>query len=186
MKKVFIISGASWAGKTTIYQNFIDKIPNKIKKIVTTTTRAKRKTEIQGEDYHFVDVEKFSNLIKNKKLIEYAEVHNNFYGSTFEELDNILKTWKIPLYIVDPQWVKSLKTKLSWIYDVKTIFILPPSIDELKKRLIKRWEDPDSEQFKIRINESTIWIQEQYNYDFCIVNNDLTEATKNLENIINQ
>jgi len=90
----------------------------------------------------------------------------------------------IPLYIVDPQWVKFLKNKLWWIYDVKTIFILPPSEDELKNRLLKRWENPNSESFKIRINESLIWLEEKDNYDYQIINDNLEKAVEKFREII--
>jgi len=185
MKKVFILSWPSWVGKTTIYYMYIQKYPGtKIQKIITTTTRAKREYEQHAKDYYFVSIDEFKQFIKQKKFIEYAEVHDNFYWSTYTELENIILIWKIPFYIVDPWWVKFLKTKLYWIYDVKTIFILPPSIDELRKRLIKRWEDENSKNFQIRLDESLIWIEERNYYDYIIVNHDLEKSVQELDNII--
>jgi len=184
MKKVFILAGPSWVGKTTLWEELKKKYPDiNVEKVITTTTRQKRDYEIHGKDYYFVDIKKFRDLIKNKQLIEYAEVHNNFYGSTYDELERILNNWKNPLYIVDPQWVKSLKNKLSDIYDVKTIFILPPSEEELKKRLLKRWEDPNSESFKIRLNESLVWLAEKDDYDYQIVNDDLEKSVLQLKEV---
>lgn len=185
MQKVFIISGASWSWKTTIYENFMKKNPNKLEKIITITTRKKRKTEIDKRDYYFVSVEKFKSMIDKHELIEYAEVYGNFYGSSFQELDEILEKWKTPLYIVDPQGVKNLKERLSWKYNISTIFILAPSVEELKRRLIRRWEDPESEQFKTRIRESIACIEEKHIYDFCIKNENLEHALRDLEKIIN-
>lgn len=182
MRKIFILSWPSWVGKTTLWEYLKDKIPN-VEKIITTTTRKKRNYEQNGKDYYFVTVEEFMKLIKDGKLIEYAKVHGNFYGSTYDELKRILNLWKIPLYIVDPQWVKFLKTKLSWLYDVKTIFILPPSKEELKKRLLKRWEDENSDSFKIRFAESLIWLSEKDNYDYQIINDDLEKAANQLKKI---
>ena len=184
MKKVFILAGPSWVWKTTLWQKFKEKYPQfPVEKIITSTTRPRRDGEIHGRDYYFLSLEEFKDKIENKEFIEYAEVHNNFYGSTYEELERILKKGKFPLYIVDPQWVKFLKEKLSWIYDVKTIFILPPSEEELKRRLIKRGETPDSESFKIRLKESLIWLAEKDNYDYQIVNDDLDKAVEELKNI---
>jgi guanylate kinase len=78
-------------GKTTLWEELKKKYPNiNVEKVITTTTRQKRDYEVDGKDYYFVDIEKFRNLIKNKQLIEYAEVHNNFYGSTYDELERIL------------------------------------------------------------------------------------------------
>jgi guanylate kinase len=71
--------------------------------VITTTTRKKRDYEQDGKDYYFVNIDDFRKLIHDKELIEYAEVHNNFYGSTFSELERILNKGKWPLYIVDPQ-----------------------------------------------------------------------------------
>ena len=184
MKKIFILSGPSWVGKTTIWEQF-DKLHNtwKLKKVITTTTRWKRDYEVDWEDYYFLDIESFRKKIKNKEFIEYAEVHNNFYGSTYEELENIIKKWKIPLYIVDPQGVRYLKNTLKWVYNVKTIFILPPDAETLQKRLIKRWEDNNSESFKIRVKESLIWLESKDNYDYNILNDDLDRALEEFKNI---
>ncbi len=185
MKKVIILSGPSWVGKTTIWEEFDKNYNNKeMKKIITTTTRKKRDYEKDWKDYYFLNVEDFRNKINNKEFIEYAEVHNNFYGSTYEELENILWNWQIPLYIVDPQGVRYLKDTLKWVYNVKTIFILPPNEETLEKRLIKRWEDQNSESFKIRVNESLIWLASKDNYDFNIINDNLERAVEEFKNII--
>lgn len=185
MKKVFILSWPSWVGKTTIYEQYIkQKKDDKIQKIITTTTRKKRDYEKHWKDYYFISIDEFRKLIKNDELIEYAKVHENFYGSTYEELEKILENKKIPLYIVDPQWVKFLKNTLSWMYDVRTIFILPPNKEELKKILIKRWEDENSQSFKTRLNDSLIWLEEKDHYNYNIINDDLETALKEFEKII--
>ena len=185
MPKVFILSWPSGVGKTSIWEKFKQKYPNSnIEKVITTTTRPKREYEIDGKDYYFVTVDDFAKLIKEHKLIEYAEVHNNFYGSTYAELERILNSGKNPLYIVDPQGVKFLKEKLWKDYEVKTIFILPPSEEELKKRLLKRGEDPNSESFKVRLNESLVWLAEKDDYDFTILNDDLDKAVEQFKSII--
>ena len=184
MKKIFILAGPSWVWKTTLWESFKKKYPDfSVEKIITSTTRTKREGEVDWKDYYFLSLEEFKQKVENKEFVEYAEVHNNFYWSTYEELERILKENKYPLYIVDPQWVKFLKEKLSWLYDVKTIFILPPSEEELKKRLIKRWESPDSEDFKIRVKESLIWLAEKDNYDYQIINDDLNNALEQLKSI---
>ncbi len=185
MSKIFILSGPSGVWKTTIREEFKRKYPNSnIEKIITTTTRPKRDYEIDWKDYYFVSLNDFENLIKNNKLIEYAEVHNNFYGSTYDELNRILNSWKNALYIVDPQGVKFLKQILGDKYEVKTIFILPPSEEELKKRLITRWEDPNSENFKVRLNESLLWLAEKDFYDYNIVNEDIQKAVEEFRKIV--
>lgn len=185
MKKIFILSWPSWVWKTTIYQECIKKNNNIFKKVITTTTRTQREYEKNWKDYYFVSMDVFRQIIKNDEFIEYVKVHENFYGSTYYELKKIISSWKIPLYIVDPQWVKTLKNKLFWMYDLKTIFILPPNQEELKNRLIKRWEQENSNEFNIRIKESLIWLEEKHNYDYNIVNDNLENAIKKFEQIIN-
>ena len=185
MKKVFILSWPSWVGKTTIYEEYMkNNGVEKIQKIITTTTRSKRDYETHWKDYYFVSIKEFQKLIDNGKLIEYAKVHWNFYGSTYDELEKIISNWKIPLYIVDPQWVKYLSKVLWEKYDVKTIFILPPSKEELKKRLIKRWETQNSKSFQTRVNESLKWLEEKDDYDYHIVNDDLKKAVEEFSKIV--
>ena len=185
MKKVFILSWPSWVGKTTIYEEYMkNNGVEKIQKIITTTTRSKRDYETHWKDYYFVSIKEFQKLIEDWKFIEYAKVHNNFYGSTYEALENIILKNKTPFYIVDPQWVRYLKNVLSWKYNVKTIFILPPNKEELEKRLIKRGESENSESFQTRINESLKWLSEKDNYDYHIVNDDLKRAVEEFKKII--
>ncbi len=183
-KTIFILSWPSWVGKTTLWHNLLnEKDDIKIEKVITTTTRKPRDWEVNGKDYYFVSIEDFWKLIKENKLVEWAEVHNNFYWSTYQELERIIKRWYKPLYIVDPQWSKYLKKVLSDKYKVVTVFILPPSIEELKQRLLKRWEDPNSEAFKIRLNESLVWINDADHYDYKIVNDNLEDTINKLKNI---
>ncbi len=184
-KTIFIISGPSGVWKTTLWEYLKPyKDDLKIEKMITITTRKKRENEIDWKDYYFVSPEKFGQLIKNHELVEWAEVHNNFYWSSYQELERILNKGYRPIYIVDPQWVRYLKKVLSDKYNVVTIFILPPSIEELKKRLFKRWEDPNSESYKVRLQESLIWLNEADDYDYRIVNDDIENASKQLKNII--
>jgi len=121
---IFIISWPSWVWKTTLWTILSQQKDDlKIEKVITTTTRTQRPWEIHWKDYYFVSIEDFGKLIKEDKLVEWAEVHNNFYWSTYDELNRILSKWYRPLYIVDPQWAKYLKKVLSSDYNVITIFL---------------------------------------------------------------
>jgi len=186
-KVVIIMSWPSGAWKTTLWENIKNDEELNIDKVITTTTRKPRQWEKNGVDYWFVDVEEFKKKIKNWQMIEWAQVHWNFYWSTYDELERILNSWKIPFYIVDPQWVETLSDVLSekW-FNVVTIFVVPPSEEELRKRLLKRWEDPDSEEFKLRLKESLNWLKLKDIFDYVIINDDLKEAVKKLKNIILQ
>ena len=189
MPIVFILSWPSWAWKTTLWEAIkpeADKL--KIEKIITTTTRSPRPWEVNWRDYRFVSIKEFEKLIEQWKMIEWAQVHWNFYWSTYDELERILNKWYIPLYIVDPQGVVSLRKTLSsakssekliwYSFQIKTIFVVPPSIDELKKRLLKRWENPNSDAFKLRLQESINWLNMKELFDYIIVNDDLEKAVE--------
>ncbi len=135
---VYILSGPAGVGKTTLWHAIESELPH-IEKIITTTSRTARAGEMHGKDYYFLDREDFEEKIKQKHFIEYAVVHTNFYGSTHAELTRIVDVDKSPLYIIEPQGMIHLKPLLENAgYEVKTIFILPPSIETLKMRLAKR------------------------------------------------
>lgn len=178
-KTVFILSGPAGVGKTTIWQEIRNNTPQ-IEKIITTTSRNPREWEINWVDYYFLSKAEFEAKIKTQEFIEYAIVHTNFYGSTFAELERILNLNKNPLYIIEPQWMVHIKPILEekW-YEVKTIFLLPPSIDELKNRLAKRWTETE-EQYNIRLATALYELEQQDFYDIKIINDDLEKAKSEL------
>lgn len=181
-KKIFILSGPAGVGKTTVWHKIESACPH-IQKIVTTTSRRIREGEIDGIHYHFISREEFENKIHSWDLIEYAIVHTNYYGSTFSELEKIIENNCSPIYIIEPQWMVHLKPILEerW-YKVITIFLLPPSLDELKNRLHNRWTETE-EQFQIRLATAMTELEQQEFYDIRIVNNDI-EVTKEELNAI--
>ena len=182
-KKIYIISWPSGVGKTTIWKILVDMDDLLFEKVITTTTRCPREGESYGVHYYFVEKEKFSRLIEQNRMIEYAIVHGNYYWSSYEELDRILDIWKIPLYIVDPQWAKFLKDKLIKDYDVSTIFLMPPSEDELVKRLNNRWTETQ-ESFDLRLKESLDQIKDKDFYDYTIINDDIDKTIDEFISII--
>ncbi|MBS8121691.1 guanylate kinase [Candidatus Vampirococcus lugosii] len=183
-KKIFIISGPSGVGKTTIGNYVIDADDLDFEKIITTTTREPRADEFYGIHYYFVDDEKFKRQIEAGKFIEYALVHGKYYGSTYEELDRIFSDGKIPFYIVDHQGAVFLKEKLSKEYIVKLILLVPPNEDELINRLKQRGTESE-EEIKIRLQDSKKQLQYKDVYDYQIVNNDLEDAIEKFIKIIN-
>ena len=183
--KIFILSGPAWVGKTTLWHG-IEKDAHHLEKIVTTTSRPIRTTETNGIDYHFLSKLEFESKINTGDLIEYAIVHTNYYGSTYSELDRIIQENKSPIYIIEPQWMVHLKPLLEdkW-YIVVTIFLLPPSIEELKKRLQERGTETP-QQFEIRVATALTELEQQDFYDIKIINNDIKTAQIELLNILNQ
>ncbi len=175
-KKIFIFSGPAWVGKTTLWHLVEWHLPH-VKKVITTTSRTRRDGEIDGEHYHFISREAFEAKIVSWDLIEYAIVHTNYYGSTHTELERIVNHWDNPIYIIEPQGMIHLKPLLEkeW-YTVVTIFLLPPSLDELKRRLHNRGTETP-EQFEIRLATALAELEQQEFYDIRLVNHDL-EITK--------
>ncbi len=181
--KVYILSWPSGVGKTTVWDILLKENDLGLKKIITTTTRNKREWEIDWLDYYFLNKENFQKKIEDDEFIEYAIVHDNYYWSTYDELDNILRNNFIALYIVDPQWAIFLKEKLKNKYDIITFFLLPPSEEDLKQRLLDRWTETE-ESFNIRFDESLEQMKQKNNYDFCIVNSDLKKTIEDFKKII--
>lgn len=183
MSKIIIISWPSAVWKTTIWNVLLWKAYLNLEKVVTTTTRSLRNWELNWLDYYFTTKEDFENRISNGEFIEYANVHWNYYWSTYSELERILKKQKNVFYNVDPQWAKTLKNNLENKYNVTSIFLLPSSIEELKKRLKNRGEEDESNLQK-RLDESQKRIQEKDFYDYNVVNSDFYKTIENIEKII--
>jgi guanylate kinase len=179
---IFILSGPAWAGKTTLWHHIENATPN-VEKIITTTSRTIRNGETDGVHYHFISKEAFESKIHAWELIEYAIVHTNYYGSTYSELERIIAKNRNPLYIIEPQGMVHLKPLLedAW-YSVVTIFLLPPSLDELKRRLHGRWTETQ-EQFEIRLATAMTELEQQDFYDIKIINDNLEQAKDELINI---
>lgn len=173
---VFILSGPSGVGKTTVWDEIRSQHADRVEKIVTTTTRAPRPGEIHGTHYYFLSKTEFEAKIMEGNMIEYALVHGNYYGSSTDELERIVSHGKSPVYIVDPQGMAHLKPELMRrSYRVSTVFLLPPSIDELKSRLRGRGTEND-DSLNIRLANAMVEMEEKDFYDYQIVNDTLENA----------
>ena len=179
-KKVFILSGPAWAGKNTVWDHIAQTCNDTIEESISVTTRPIRVGEIDGKHYHFISEEEFKKKIEVGDLIEYAVTHTFYYWSTYSELDRINQSGKSPIYIIDVKWMKNLKSLLEnkW-YTVVTIFLLPPSIEEMKRRLRNRGTESE-EQFQIRLATAMTEFEQQDFYDIRIVNDDLEKTTQEL------
>jgi guanylate kinase len=176
-KKVFILSGPAWVGKNTLWDWIRKDCENFLEESISSTSRAPRAWEVDGREYHFLSKEEFEKQIHEQAFLEYAIVHTNYYGSPKSELERINKNGKTPIYIIEPQWMTHIKPLLEdmW-YEVVTIFLLPPSLEELKKRIKNRWTETE-EQFQIRLATAMTEFEQQDFYDIRIVNDNL-EKTK--------
>ena len=179
---VFIISSPSGAGKSTLTNLLIKKDP-KIFKSVSLTTREKRLSEVNGNHYFFVTQEDFFSLRDSNKLLEHAFVHGNFYGMPKEPVEKALFVNQDVLFDVDFQGAHTIYNYYKDKYNVVSIFVLPPSILELKSRLLKRAEN-NFNDIKNRLHGSKNEIMQWDSYDYILINQDLEKTFENLWSIV--
>jgi guanylate kinase len=178
---IIIISAPSGGGKTTLISYILKELPF-IKVVPTCTTRKKRKGEINGVDYIFLSEEEFKKKIENDEFLEYAIVHGRYYGTLKEVVFKELNQGYDVVLVIDVQGMKSVKEELQGKVDITTIFIIPPSIDELINRLKKRGES--EEEIKRRLKSMERELPQWKYYDYIIINDDLNEAKENLKSIL--
>lgn len=174
-----ILSAPSGGGKSSI-KNLLIKRDRRFVFSITATTREKRKNEIEGKDYYFKNKEEFVKLIKNGFFIEWAKVHNNYYGTPKKSILSILDSGKIPIMTIDVKGAYQVKRIFK---DAVSIFILPPSLKVMISRLEKRGED--KENIEIRLNTARKELKYSYNFDYIVINDDIEEAVKEIISIVN-
>ena len=176
---VLVLSGPSGAGKSSLVNKISDKI-GAFYFSISTTTRAMREGEEEGVHYHFVSKEEFEKEIENDNFLEYATVHGNYYGTSLKPVREALSQGKLVIFDIDVQGNMAVKNRLG---DITTsIFITPPTLSELKKRLEKRSTDT-KEVIEARMKMATREIQRTSEYDFIVVNDDLDTAANVLRQI---
>jgi guanylate kinase len=176
---LIIVSGPSGAGKSALVESMMQRLP-RLKFSVSYTTRAPRGTEQSGVEYFFVDRPKFQSLIDNDSLLEWAEVHANFYGTSREFVDNLLKKGYDVLLDIDVQGAGIIRSKRP---DSIGVFILPPSYQVLHERLIGRSLDAGF-VIEQRLKKACKEIRHFSEYDYVIINEDLGSSIRELESII--
>ena len=177
---MLVLSSPSGAGKSTIARNLLEFDPS-FSLSVSVTTRARRTSEIDGIHYRFVDRDEFDRLRAGDGLLEWAEVHGNFYGTPRAPAEKAMREGRDMLFDIDYQGALQLQEKAG--DDVVSIFILPPSMEELKTRLLRRAED-SAETIAIRLKNSKVEIGRWRDYDYVVVNDDLDRAFQAVRAII--
>lgn len=181
MNKVIIFSAPSGSGKTTLVKYCLGVFPE-LQFSISATTRALRGEEIHGKDYFFLFVEEFKNLIAEDAFVEYEEVYQDkFYGTLKSEVERIWQEGKVVIFDVDVKGGVNLKKIFG--ENALSIFIAPPSIDELERRLISRATD-DLETIKIRVAKAKEEMTYAEEFDQIIINDDLETAQKEIERIV--
>ncbi|KXZ39593.1 guanylate kinase [Alkalithermobacter thermoalcaliphilus JW-YL-7 = DSM 7308] len=182
MKKeglLIVVSGPSGAGKGTICKELLNDAHN-IKLSVSATTRKAREGEVDGVNYFFISKEKFEDMIEKEEFLEYANVYGNFYGTPKKAVLDTLSQGKDVLLEIDIQGAMKVKEKYpKGVF----IFILPPSLKELKERIVKRGTETEEDIIK-RFSSALSEIEKIDNYDYFIINEDLQRAVYELRSII--
>ena len=183
-EKLIIIAAPSGSGKTTIIKELLSLEDLNLGFSISTTTRTKRGNEIDGKDYHFVSVSDFKEKIRNNDFIEWEEVYNNvYYGTTKSEIQRLNVEEKNIVFDIDV--VGGLNIKTQFPNTSISIFIKPPDLTELKKRLINRKTESQN-SIEFRLDKATKELEYSDKYDFVIINDNLELAIKEVKNIIYQ
>jgi guanylate kinase len=176
---LFVISAPSGAGKTTVYHRVLESIPD-LAYSISHTTRPPRYGEKDGVDYFFVSEDEFLRMRERGDFLEWALVHNNYYGTAKRQISDCLGSGKDILLDIDVQGARQVRDQLS---EVILIFILPPSWEVLEERLGKRQSD-DEEALKLRMANARNEVRAVREYDYIIINDDLDEAVRNFKAIV--
>ncbi|MDH3201925.1 MAG: guanylate kinase [Myxococcales bacterium] len=177
---LLIISSPSGAGKTTLTHRLLQEFPE-LRFSVSHTTRRPRANEVDGQDYHFVDKQTFQQLVDDGSFAEWAQVHGNLYGTSVTEIDRAQSDGKHGvLFDVDYQGARQIKEKFP---EAVGVFILPPSMDELRRRLDSRGSD-DEESRRRRFQKAREEIEHYPFFDYMIVNDELQQALAELRGIV--
>lgn len=179
--KCIIFSAPSGSGKTTLVRELLKKSELNLSFSISATTRNKRQGEINGKDYFFKSKSDFKELIKNNQFLEFEEVYDDvFYGSLKKEVNKLLETSNV---IFDIDVIGGIKLKKFFQHDALAVFVKPPSIEELRKRLVSRASD-SLESINSRVEKAEKEIESESSFDVTIINNDLITAKKESYNIV--
>ncbi len=177
--QLIVISGPSGCGKTTVVRTLLQQRPL-LKYSVSATTRAPRPGEVHGVDYWFLDVDTFQRKIQENAFLEWAKVHQAYYGTLAEPIQKWLEENETILLDLDVQGGLSIKRQFE---EALLIFLLPPSWEELQRRLEKRGAE-SLEQMEKRLSTARYEIQEAEKYDFLVFNDRLEDTLENINAIL--
>ena len=178
---MLVLSSPSGAGKTTLTRMLVQNKELDLSLSVSVTTRARRSSEADGVHYHFISRKQFDALRAADDLLESAEVHGNFYGTPASPVEAVLAQGRDMLFDIDYQGTRQLRARAP--DDAVTIFILPPSMKELRARLERRAEDLNDVISK-RLENACTEIRRWVDYDYVVVNDDLERTFKHVVSIL--
>lgn len=173
-----IVSSPSGAGKTTIVEAVL-KRDTSVSRVITATTRAPRTGEKNGVDYHFWTIKQFEQAIKKGQMLEWAQVHTHYYGIPKKSVDDLMKKGICPILVIDVQGARTVKAQYP---NAATVFIVPPSLKELKNRILRR--NDNTQDIEIRLETAKKEMQELDRYDYALLNDELAEAVDKMAGIV--
>lgn len=177
---MLVLASPSGAGKSSITRTLFGQDPH-IGLSVSVTTRGRRTDEVDGKHYHFIDVPTFERMRDNDELLEWARVHDNYYATPRATVEEQLSAGNDILFDIDYQGTLQLYEKCR--SDMVTVFILPPSIQELRARLERRAQDSKGTIEK-RLKNARVEMEHFGEYDYVIVNEDLEDSTQKVRSIL--
>ncbi len=177
---MLVLSSPSGAGKTSICKKLLE-LEGDLILSVSETTRPRRPSEVEGKDYEFISISEFENRISKSQFLEYAKVFGHYYGTPSHFVERSLHSGKDVLFDIDWQGTQQLKAKAQ--QDIVSIFILPPSIEELEKRLFNRAQDT-REVVAERMFKSANEMSHYPEYDYIIINHDLKQSVQQVQSIL--
>lgn len=179
---IILVAAPSGAGKSSFVDRVVKDLPE-LEDVITYTTRAMRHHEVQGHPYHFIAEDDFKAKVEQGFFVEWAKVHTNFYGTSLESIDSAHKRGKVVIMDLDIQGVKTFKQKIP--QGLKTIFILPPSLEELKRRIVNR-DKVAPVDLDVRMKNAAIEMAEAVNFDYKVVNAKFEESYNKFKIIIEE
>ncbi len=176
---LYIISAPSGAGKTSLVKKLLQKVDN-LTVSISHTTRAKRANEIDRKNYHFISIPQFKEKIASDEFLEYAQVFDNFYGTSQKNINQQLNLGMDVILEIDWQGAQQVKLQRP---EAKSIFILPPSIQTLQHRLQGRGQDSKT-IIQRRMQDAVTDISHYDEFDYLVINDDFTTALQELKTIV--
>jgi len=177
---LFILSSPSGAGKTTLAKRLMEADPD-VTLSVSATTRKPREGEVDGVDYHFVNKDEFAKMVVDGEMLEHATVFDNYYGSPRAPVEKVLAEGRDVLFDVDWQGAQQIRDSVK--DDVVSVFILPPSVEELEARLRSRGLD-DEATIRNRMDKSIAEMLNWPDYDYVLINTDLDTCESQLGSVL--
>ena len=177
---MLVLSSPSGAGKTTLSRKLLEADPG-VELSVSVTTRKQRPGEIDGRDYHFIDAARFDAMVKGGELLEWAQVFGHRYGTPRAPVEAALGNGHDVLFDIDWQGTQQLREKAD--HDLVSIFVLPPSMADLERRLRRRAQDPDEvihARMATAADEMSHWAE----YDYVVINTDVDRAFREVHTIL--